>query len=161
MRRRRLQTAQDKEKFGTYYRDSVTRLDYADQRYFHHQWGRFTSPDPYKASASTTNPGSWNRYAHVTGDRVNHKDVSGLDEHLPDGMRYCHATGEEYYPEYFDLNCPRPNPHDFNPGCQPGTKLPPCPVEDVQVEPLEGNNESGLIGLERLKALQGSLNSAL
>jgi RHS repeat-associated protein len=46
-------TVSDKEKFGTYYRDSFTGLDYADQRHYSSGLGRFTSPDPYKASASS------------------------------------------------------------------------------------------------------------
>lgn len=70
-------TAQDREKFGTYWRDS-TGMDYADQR--HHQWqfGRFNTPDPYKASVGPRDPGSWNRYAYVQGDPVNFNDPAGL-----------------------------------------------------------------------------------
>ena len=42
------------------------------------RWGRFTSPDPYKASAGAGDPGSWNRYAYVQNDPVNNGDPSGL-----------------------------------------------------------------------------------
>ena len=70
-------TAQDREKFATYYRDS-TGLDYADQRYYANTLGRFTSPDPYKASAGAEEPSSWNRYAYVKGDAVNYNDALGL-----------------------------------------------------------------------------------
>jgi len=75
-------TAQDKEKFGTYYRDSTTGLDYADQRYYASTQGRFLTADPYRASATSpsypANPQSWNRYAYVQGDPVNFNDGSGL-----------------------------------------------------------------------------------
>ena len=45
-------TANDREKYATYTRDSVTGLDYAMNRYYSSQWGRFLSPDPYGGSAS-------------------------------------------------------------------------------------------------------------
>ncbi|MEZ5404444.1 MAG: RHS repeat-associated core domain-containing protein [Bryobacteraceae bacterium] len=60
-------TAGDAAKFGTYYRDAGTGLDYADQRYFNVNHGRFMSPDPYQASGGPGEPGSWNRYAYVGG----------------------------------------------------------------------------------------------
>ena len=40
--------------------------------------GRFMSPDPYKASAGPSDPGSWNRYAYVGGDPVTYSDLTGL-----------------------------------------------------------------------------------
>jgi len=70
-------TAQERDKFGTYYRDA-TGLDYADQRYYQSQWGRFMSADPYVASAGVEGPRSWNRYSYVEGDPVNAADPSGL-----------------------------------------------------------------------------------
>ena len=70
-------TAQDQTKFGTYYRDSTTGLDYADQRYYSSTTGRFISSDPYKPSASENDPGSWNKYALTVGDPVNFSDVEG------------------------------------------------------------------------------------
>lgn len=69
-------SAQDRDKFATYYRDN-TGLDYADQRYYGNTLGRFTSPDPYNASGGPSNPNSWNRYAYVEGDPVNHTDRHG------------------------------------------------------------------------------------
>ena len=71
-------TAEDKQKFATYYRDSQSGLDYAQQRYYSATYGRFTSGDPYAASAGPSDPGSWNRYAYVQGDPVNFNDPSGL-----------------------------------------------------------------------------------
>ena len=76
----------DQIKFATYTRDYASGLDYADQRYYSSQFGRFMTPDPYRATATSpsnpNNPQSWNRYAYVTGDPVNFYDRSGLDGQL-------------------------------------------------------------------------------
>jgi uncharacterized protein RhaS with RHS repeats len=53
-------------------------LDYADQRYYANNFGRFMSPDPYKASGGTKSPGSWNRYTYVQGEPIDRTDPSGL-----------------------------------------------------------------------------------
>jgi RHS repeat-associated protein len=66
-------------KFATYARDAATGLDYADQRYYASNWGRFTSPDLYGGSASGRQPQTWNRYAYVIGDPINSNDPSGLN----------------------------------------------------------------------------------
>ncbi len=71
-------TAQDRDKFGTYYRDGTTGLDYAQNRYYANTLGSFTSPDPSGDSWDPANPGSWNSYAYVLGDPVNLNDPSGL-----------------------------------------------------------------------------------
>jgi RHS repeat-associated protein len=71
-------TANDREKYATYTRDSATGFDYATNRYYASQWGRFLSPDPSGASMSPGNPQSWNRYVYVSGDPVNHADPTGL-----------------------------------------------------------------------------------
>jgi RHS repeat-associated protein len=71
-------TTNGKEKFATYFRDSETGLDYAQARYHSSGDGRFLSPDPYQASAGPSDPGSWNRYAYVTGDPINYNDPAGL-----------------------------------------------------------------------------------
>ena len=76
----RTATASDKDKFATYYRDGTTGLDYAMNRYYSPQYGRFVTPDPYQASGAAANPGSWNRYGYVSGDPVNKNDPTGLDE---------------------------------------------------------------------------------
>ena len=70
-------TVNDREKYATYTRDSAG-LDYAMNRYYSSQWGRFLSPDPYGGSAATGNPQSWNRYAYAGNDSVNNSDPSGL-----------------------------------------------------------------------------------
>ena len=72
-------TANDTNKFATYTRDSLSGLDYALNRYYKPEWGRFTSPDPYQASGGPADPGSWNRYTYVGGDPVNYADPTGHD----------------------------------------------------------------------------------
>ena len=67
--------------FATYWRDSATGLDYADQRYSSNQVGRFMTADPYSGSAEPGNPQSWNRYPYVMGDPLNAFD--------PEGTTYC------------------------------------------------------------------------
>ena len=63
--------------FATYYQDSSTGLNYADQRYYAATYGRFNTPDRYKASGGPSDPGSWNRYTYVGNDPVNYTDRSG------------------------------------------------------------------------------------
>ncbi len=63
------------DKFATYFRDSETGLDYADQRYHQPGMGRFMTPDRMAGSARL--PASWNKYAYSGGDPVNHADPGG------------------------------------------------------------------------------------
>ena len=72
--------ANDQVKFATYTRDSATSLDYADQRYYSSQFGRFMTADQYVASAGANAPQSWNRYTYVLGDPINFKDPTGRFE---------------------------------------------------------------------------------
>jgi RHS repeat-associated protein len=69
-------TKQERQKFGTYFRDEVTRLDYAEQRYYSTTMGRFLSADPYVSSGGVGEPQGWNRYAYVVGDPANFDDPS-------------------------------------------------------------------------------------
>jgi RHS repeat-associated protein len=71
-------TANNTYKFASTYRDSTTGLDYAVNRYYASGTARFTTPDPYKASAGASDPQSWNRYSYTQGDPVNYKDPTGL-----------------------------------------------------------------------------------
>ena len=75
--------------FGTYYQDSSTGLNYADQRYYNATYGRFITPDRYIALAGGANnpadPQSWNRYAYVGNDPTNYGDPSGQFRAVDDG----------------------------------------------------------------------------
>ena len=66
------------DRFATYFRDSSTGLDYAMNRYYGSNLGRFLTPDPFDGSAKLQNPQSWNRYAYVNDDPINQNDPSGL-----------------------------------------------------------------------------------
>ena len=78
-------TANGTEKFGTYFRDADTGLDYAVNRYESPGQGRFLSVDP-SGKVLPLNPGSWNRYAYAGEDPVNNVDPDGAIE-------YCAACG--------------------------------------------------------------------
>jgi RHS repeat-associated protein len=65
------------DSFANYYRDS-TGLDYADQRYFGPNVGRFVSADDSYLNESVAIPSSWNRYTYVEGDPINFVDPEGL-----------------------------------------------------------------------------------
>ncbi len=97
-------TAQNRVKFGTYYRDQVTALDYAQHRYYSSSIARFTTPDPYRASGGPADPQSWNRYAYVQNDPVNFNDRHGLLKENAEGPSFCavypDGPGCSPYPHY-------------------------------------------------------------
>jgi len=71
-------TPNDRDKFATYLRDSSTGLDYAMNRYYGSNMGRFLTPDPFSPSANLGNPQSWNHYSYAGNDSVNKNDALGL-----------------------------------------------------------------------------------
>ncbi|MEW5980483.1 MAG: RHS repeat-associated core domain-containing protein [Acidobacteriota bacterium] len=74
-------TANDRDKFATYYRDSTTGLDYAMNRYYGSTLGRFTTPDPSRRF-NPADPRSLNQYSYTGGDPVNNVDKAGLQWEL-------------------------------------------------------------------------------
>jgi RHS repeat-associated protein len=85
-------TTNDVIKFATYTRDSSTGLDYADQRFYTSQFGRFMSADRFVQTSKANDSGSWNKYAYTRGDPVNRTDVHGTcDEE--DGYTGCDPLG--------------------------------------------------------------------
>ncbi|MBK9171362.1 MAG: RHS repeat-associated core domain-containing protein [Bryobacterales bacterium] len=72
------------EAFATYYRDSGTGLDYADQRYYGSTMGRFLTADPYHGFGGPADPQSWNRYSYVRNDPINRIDPDGLQDVVAD-----------------------------------------------------------------------------
>jgi RHS repeat-associated protein len=68
----------NRKKFGLTERDDLTGLDHTSWRKYENLSGRWTSPDPYLASARLTNPQTLNRYAYVQNDPVNFIDPTGL-----------------------------------------------------------------------------------
>ena len=73
--------ANDTEKFATYTKDSATGLDYAYQRYYSSQAGRFVTADPYMTTGpgagNSSNPQSWNKYSYTESDPTNSLDAGG------------------------------------------------------------------------------------
>jgi len=70
-------TAHERDKFATYHRDG-TGLDYADQRYFNSQWGRFATPDPYDGSCHHRGQGTQSLYSYASSDPAKNLDRHGL-----------------------------------------------------------------------------------
>src|SRR5205085_3037762 len=66
-------------RFTTYDRSTTTGLDYAVNRHYDSQQGRFTQVDPAGMNAtSLSNPQTLNLYAYCTNDPINNTDPSGL-----------------------------------------------------------------------------------
>ena len=65
-------------KYTGQYRDTETRLDYFNARYYSAEQGRFVSPDPGNAGADQGNPLTWNGYAYVGNNPMNVTDPAGL-----------------------------------------------------------------------------------
>jgi RHS repeat-associated protein len=89
----RVATANGQDKFATYYRD-VNGLDYADQRYYSSQMGRFLTPDPVEPY-DLDSPGSFNLYAYTENDPINYFD--------PDGLAKCRTLEERYSQTFISL----------------------------------------------------------
>jgi RHS repeat-associated protein len=68
---------QDAVGFATYTNDSATGLEYADQRYYASNFGRYMSVDRTWYGTDSSRPASWNRYAYVEGDPANYNDPLG------------------------------------------------------------------------------------
>jgi RHS repeat-associated protein len=103
---------QDTWNFATYWQDSNTGLDYANNRYYSNQYGRFMTPDPYQAQVGgpgdPNDPGSWNRYTYTRGDPVNRYDPAGTDDCGPNWVSDASLSGPcdipDPYGGYFDLS---------------------------------------------------------
>ena len=72
-------TGATNRRFTTYDRSLNTGLDYALNRFYDSQQGRFTQVDPIGGGAAdVSDPQSWNMYAYVANDPVNRTDPTGL-----------------------------------------------------------------------------------
>jgi RHS repeat-associated protein len=102
--------ANDQVKFATYTRDSATGLDYADQRYYASTFGRFMSPDPYRASGAPGDPGSWNRYSYTRNNPINRYDPHGLYDCNPNESLDVCTGGRPPDPHEPERPDPQPPP---------------------------------------------------
>jgi RHS repeat-associated protein len=73
----------NRKKFTQYERDAESGLDFAEARYYANAQGRFTSPDPFSASAIIADPQTFNRYAYCRNNPVNSVDPSGMSANAP------------------------------------------------------------------------------
>jgi RHS repeat-associated protein len=72
-------TGATNRRFTSYDRSGSTGLDYAVNRHYDAQQGRFTQVDPDGMKAtSALNPQTLNLYAYCASDPINHTDPSGL-----------------------------------------------------------------------------------
>jgi RHS repeat-associated protein len=78
-------SAQNTDGFATYYQDSSTGVNYADQRYYNATFGGFNIADRKRKSARPKSPTSWNRYVYVANDPVNKNDPTGKSCVDPNG----------------------------------------------------------------------------
>ncbi|MGD9562999.1 MAG: RHS repeat-associated core domain-containing protein [Pyrinomonadaceae bacterium] len=67
-----------RKRFTGYEKDDETGLDFAEARMYQNKHGRFTAVDPLLASASATNPQTFNRYTYTGNNPINYTDPSGL-----------------------------------------------------------------------------------
>jgi RHS repeat-associated protein len=72
-------TGETNRRFTSYDRSSATKLDYAVNRHYDAQQGRFTQVDPIgMRSVSLSSPQTLNLYAYCTNDPINRTDPDGL-----------------------------------------------------------------------------------
>ena len=72
-------TANTTRRFTSYDRNGTTKIDYAVNRHYDSQQGRFTQVDPAGMKATNLEaPQTLNLYAYVANDPVNQTDASGL-----------------------------------------------------------------------------------
>ena len=86
-----------RKRFTGYEKDGETDLDYAQARMYGNSHGRFTSVDPFLASAFALDPQTFNHYTYTGNNPVNRIDPSGL-RWVRDG------TGIYWIPDDEDLN---------------------------------------------------------
>jgi RHS repeat-associated protein len=66
-----------RQQFTGYERDNETGLDFAQARYFHAGFGRFSSPDDFANDSQVADPSSWNKYVYVRNNPLKYIDTSG------------------------------------------------------------------------------------
>jgi len=72
-------TGETNRRFTSYDRSTTTKLDYAVNRHYDPQQGRFTQVDPAGMNVvNLTSPQTLNLYAYCTNDPINQVDPSGL-----------------------------------------------------------------------------------
>ncbi len=166
----RTSTANGTDKFGTYFRDGYGQ-DYADQRYYTSNFGRFWSPDR-GGTAKAGNPITWNKYGYASGDPVNRYDPAGRDDEDAGCATFdysiCEAFGDTdpmntgVMPPPGDVSVPCADAYglDYNPF--PG--VADCPMTPEQYDELVEGPPAPDCSLELeytgVKSLLGVVNHA-
>jgi RHS repeat-associated protein len=125
------------------------RRPYADQRFYASTFGRFMSADPFKQAAKASDSGSWNKYAYVQDDPVNHTDRHGQFTDVDPIECYTLDTCD------FD---PGPEPVPA-PGPDPGPILPRG-SDDPPCDPMFLNSNFSIKGPDGLKFSGDDINLA-
>ena len=76
---------QNVRRFAGAERDAETKFDYFGARHYTSGNGRFTTPDPYNASAVLALPQSWNAYAYALNNPLRYIDPNGESPTLVSG----------------------------------------------------------------------------
>lgn len=75
-----------RQKFTGYQKDDETNLDFAENRMYANEMGRFTAVDPLLASGKSSDPQSFNRYIYVMNNPMTFIDPDGLCT-VPTGLK--------------------------------------------------------------------------
>ena len=75
-----------RQNYTGYEKDSESKLEFAQARYYNPTHGRFTSVDPLTASATIRNPQTFNRYSYVLNSPYKFSDPLGL---IPETTGAC------------------------------------------------------------------------
>src|SRR6185503_20597126 len=89
-----------RQRFTGKERDTETGLDYFDARYYASTMGRFTSPDPLRASMVPANPQTFNLYSYVINSPLTLIDPTGMSSTCPS----CDQTDRDRPLQFFSLN---------------------------------------------------------
>ncbi|NWF82660.1 MAG: RHS repeat-associated core domain-containing protein, partial [Bryobacteraceae bacterium] len=132
-------TANDRTKFAGNVRDASTGMDYAWNRMYKVEWGRFSTPDP-SATGAAKQSSTWNKYAYVEGDPANFHDPEGLQLRKPGwNWEYC---GENWL---WDASLSGPCRDEGWPGGGGGARMELLPKP--KPEPGPGPSLGGVIPL--------------
>ena len=109
-----------KQKFTGYQKDDETSLDFAEERMYNSQFGRFTAVDPLISSGRPEIPQTWNRYVYCLNNPIVCTDPTGMDggvwamRRVGDGVQLRYFESEQ---EFFDNNALDGSDFCKNHGC--------------------------------------------
>jgi RHS repeat-associated protein len=142
---------QDTWNYATYWQDSATGLDYANNRYYSNAYGRFMTVDPKGGHLS--NPQSLNRYAYVLGDPVNRNDPRGLCSVMISGITMGPGTNSAWEGEATSLGSDTAYPYS-------GQNTADS-VASVQWQAQEGSNAATYTAYYTILAAEASSSTPI